>query len=49
MELMVGGDYLCTKCKVRFYIVQSKPVFRLAIWNCIRKPAESLSMSGKFR
>ena len=26
IELLVGGDYLCKKCKVRFYIVKSKPV-----------------------
>lgn len=26
IELLAGGDYLCVKCQVQFYIVKSKPV-----------------------
>ena len=26
IELLAGGDYLCARCKVKFYIVKSKPV-----------------------
>jgi two-component system alkaline phosphatase synthesis response regulator PhoP len=25
IELLAGGDYVCTKCKVQFYIVKSTP------------------------